>query len=257
MKQINKQTDMHHHEPLMVFKLEDVFNKTIEDVKGNIVYRIVHNQSGKSYVGLTKNGLLKRFNGHRKGYENKDNNPLYNAINKYKIKKFSVEILAICDLLNEMDELETYYVNYFNSFIELGGYNLTINGKHITQLSSEQLSEHSKRMWQDPKYRNKLSNHLSNRNRKNWQNDSYREYMINILNSPENIEKSKQRLIQQNKDPKVILNQQIGKIKNILSKLEELNLEINEINYNQFVKCGICRYHVAIIKYPELFDKGK
>lgn len=92
----------------------------------------------------------------------------------------------------------------------------------------------------DPEFRKKVSKGLKNKY------DTDLEYKLYV----------KSRNSKMNKDPEVILNQQIGKIKNILFKLEELNLEINEINYNQFVKCGICRYHVAIVKYPDLFDKG-
>ena len=235
MKQTNKQPRI-HHEPLMVFKLEDVFNKTIENVKGNIVYRIVHNNSGRSYVGITKNGLLARFNGHRRGYEKKYNHPLYNSINKYGIENFSAQILHICNSLEEMDRLEEESITYYKSFIGDFGFNKTRSGKDLGSLTTKQLSES-----------------VSNRNKLNWQDDSYRNHMIKYMNSPERIELAKNIITESNKKNAKLYRKY--KIQNVLNLLKENKLFLTEYNYNSFIVSSIPSYRFAFENYPELFTK--
>jgi hypothetical protein len=241
-KQENNQEQIElNHEPIMVFTLEDVFNKTIEDVKGNVVYRIVNDLDTKSYIGITKNGLLGRFYGHRKAYEYNLNHPLYNSIHKYGVKNFSVQILHICENIDEMDRLEEEYIDYYNSFIGDFGFNKTRSGKDFNSMTTKQKSEFSKELWKNETYRKaNLPNSLKN--------------LEKLNNDPAWKEKNRNKLISINKNPIIIKRQLEGKIKKVLSKLSKLNLEINEQNYDLHKPNNAGSFRNAMEKHQNLFD---
>lgn len=90
------------------------------------IYKIINDINNKIYVGKTENSLEQRFNEHcrdsKKEYKNR---PLYNAMNKYGIKHFSIHLLEKCNYKDECDR-EKYWIEYLGTYKY--GYNATVGG---------------------------------------------------------------------------------------------------------------------------------
>lgn len=87
-----------------------------------IIYKITNKVNGKSYIGQTRYTLEFRWRQH---IHKKDDTYFHNAIRKYGIESFSLEILEECDY-SKLNEREIFYIAKYNTFKE--GYNLTIGG---------------------------------------------------------------------------------------------------------------------------------
>ena len=93
-----------------------------------IIYKITNKVNGKSYIGQTRYTIEFRWRQHQ---HKKDNTYFHNAIHKYGIQNFSVEVLEECDV-EKLNSREIFYIAKYNTFKE--GYNLTIGGegnKHL------------------------------------------------------------------------------------------------------------------------------
>jgi group I intron endonuclease len=115
------------------------------------IYKIINLTTGKIYVGQAVSHILnhKRYRpyGHEgrfkchisEAFSTKKNQSHYlnNAIRKYGVDDFIVELVEYCEL-NDADEREIYYINHFNSLFP-NGYNLKNGGNVFTH------SEESKR----------------------------------------------------------------------------------------------------------------
>lgn len=95
------------------------------------LYKIIHIESGKIYIGQTKN-FVRRMSDHK---YNTTNKPLYNAIQKYGWDSFEKEIIAECsdDIIDNM-EIET--IKHFNS-LNPNGYNLETGGNCLKEMCKE------------------------------------------------------------------------------------------------------------------------
>lgn len=112
------------------------------------IYKIVNMSDGKIYVGQSVSHILnhKRYRpyGHKgrfkchvsEAFSNKKNQSQYlnNAIKKYGINNFAVELIEYCELENA-DERETYYIKELNALYP-NGYNLKNGG--ITFVHSDE-----------------------------------------------------------------------------------------------------------------------
>ena len=92
------------------------------------IYKIQNKINGHIYIGQSKNiearirsHINSSFNANDKDY----NMIIHKAIRKYGEKNFTYEIVEEC-LLSELNEKETYWINYYNSFHN--GYNATTGG---------------------------------------------------------------------------------------------------------------------------------
>ena len=94
------------------------------------IYKITNLINNTSYIGHSKN-ILQRWNQHRYDSKNKQL-PLYREIRKYGIKNFSFEILEECKI-EELSNLEDYYINKYNSYIP-NGYNYNKAETHFTNI---------------------------------------------------------------------------------------------------------------------------
>ena len=94
------------------------------------IYKITNLLNGKIYIGQSVD-IQKRLKAHFAYAKNKNskeyNTSIHNAIRKYGEENFICEILVECKE-EDLDDLEQYYINYFNSTDRNIGYNLTTGG---------------------------------------------------------------------------------------------------------------------------------
>ena len=86
------------------------------------IYKITNLINGKVYIGQSIHIEI-RWKEHK--YSN-DATPLHQAFNKYGIDNFKFEVVEECTI-DELNELEIYYIQYFNSLVP-NGYNQQYGG---------------------------------------------------------------------------------------------------------------------------------
>jgi group I intron endonuclease len=94
-----------------------------------VIYKIT-NPKGKIYIGQTKN-FKQRLSNYRSPNKNCIGRKLFNSIKKYNWENHKIEVIHTLELLlnniqEELDNLEIYYIDLFNSVKE--GLNLTYGG---------------------------------------------------------------------------------------------------------------------------------
>ena len=98
------------------------------------IYKITNNINDKIYIGQTNHTLTERLHQHyldsRKPH--RKHRPLYQAINKYGIENFSIELI---EETNNPLEREIYWIEYYGSF--KNGYNATMGGNGKRYLDYE------------------------------------------------------------------------------------------------------------------------
>lgn len=99
------------------------------------IYKITNLINGKVYIGQTKD-IKRRINEHQKQYASSRVSKIRNAINKYGIQNFKIEILEK-DIEN-YNEREMYWISYYNSTDNSCGYNITIGGEDPPIMSGEE-----------------------------------------------------------------------------------------------------------------------
>lgn len=93
------------------------------------IYKTTNMVNGKIYVGQHKSN---KFDSYYKG----SGKLLHEALNKYGVDNFSVEVLEECDTAEYMNEREIYWIAQLNSTNLDIGYNLS-DGGHVPRLSGE------------------------------------------------------------------------------------------------------------------------
>lgn len=104
------------------------------------IYKIVNLINNKVYIGQSKN-ISRRWGDHRRRYKTEDCS-IYRAIRKYGIENFSFEVIEECDI-EQLNEREIYWIQYYDSHNPLKGYNLTDGGNSSVplKLTKNQVSE--------------------------------------------------------------------------------------------------------------------
>ena len=102
------------------------------------IYKITNQINGKVYIGQSID-IKKRWQQHkqeatRERYQTK----LYNAIRKYGIENFTFEVIEECTSL-ELNERETYWIEYYQSYISTIGYNMNTGGDSHFKLPPEKI----------------------------------------------------------------------------------------------------------------------
>jgi group I intron endonuclease len=96
-----------------------------------IIYKITNKLNGKAYIGQTVRKLWERLKEHRKN----KGSVMNRAFRKYGKDSFSIEILAECQSIEELNEKEIYFISKFNT-IKPNGYNIVAGGGNC--LASEE-----------------------------------------------------------------------------------------------------------------------
>lgn len=113
--------------------------KNAKSNKG-VVYMVTNSVNGKRYIGITTRKFSKRINEHKyDSLSRKHSNKSYfhKAICKYGFNKFIFEVIEeIFDnnyenLCNKLNDLEKYYIKYYNTYDKRFGYNLTLGGDGV------------------------------------------------------------------------------------------------------------------------------
>lgn len=99
----------------------------------NKIYIIKNNINDKVYIGKTQYSIEKRFKEHCNDYlkRREEKRPLYNAMKKYGIENFYIELIEDNIPDQEIDEKEIFYIRQYNSYIGFensNGYNATLGG---------------------------------------------------------------------------------------------------------------------------------
>ena len=98
------------------------------------IYKIVNDINSKIYIGQTSLSIEQRFKTHcsdrtKRGFEKR---PLYDAMNKYGIEHFHIELIEETD---EPNEREVYWISFYDSYHN--GYNATKGGEGTKILDYE------------------------------------------------------------------------------------------------------------------------
>lgn len=96
------------------------------------IYKYTNKINGKIYIGQTKNTLAKRADNGR-GYKNCPH--FNNAIQKYGLNNFNVEILKDNLTLEEANYWEEYYIKQYDTQNRDKGYNLKSGGSNSESLN--------------------------------------------------------------------------------------------------------------------------
>lgn len=117
-----------------------------------LIYKITNKINNKSYIGQTTQTLEKRWKKHLSQLN--DNTYFHRAIKKYGINNFSKTILEDNISNEKLNEREIYWIAKEGTYIDNGGYNLTIGGKNtpyrVRKLSNNEIRE-IKRLLKDTK----------------------------------------------------------------------------------------------------------
>lgn len=93
----------------------------------SFIYKIYNDVNDKLYIGKTSKTIEDRWNEHIYAalYREDKNFQLYNAIKKYGVNNFHIELLEECSESNA-NEREVYWIRFYDSYNK--GYNMTEGG---------------------------------------------------------------------------------------------------------------------------------
>lgn len=122
-----------------------------------LVYKISNDINDKVYIGITEQTLETRWKGHLLSAQQKTNRHLYNAMNKYGIEHFSIEVIEDnIPSKQELLEKEIFYISKYNSADKNFGYNMTYGGD-TNPMSCEITKQKHRKSMQSEKTRKKIS----------------------------------------------------------------------------------------------------
>ena len=108
----------------IVARLRQAVNeRRLDIVAYGVVYKITNTINGKSYVGQTKQKLSRRIAQHKVA-----NSAIGNAIRKYGIENFIIEVIEECATLEQLNKREKFWIAFFNCKAP-NGYNRNDGGE--------------------------------------------------------------------------------------------------------------------------------
>jgi len=93
-----------------------------------VIYKITNEVTKKVYIGQTTQTLDNRIKNHLKESKNNVKRPFLNALKKYGLNSFIFEVIDSSNNLDELNEKEIYWINFYNS-VSPNGYNVTGGGQ--------------------------------------------------------------------------------------------------------------------------------
>ena len=153
------------------------------------IYKITNKVNGKSYIGQTRKTVEERFNQHVRDAMNGHGFYIQNAIRKYGVENFSVEVLATAEDIDELNRLEEYYIRKFNT-VDLG-YNLSYGGYSNT-MDCKKTKDHHDNIMRSDDVRSRISATLKKRIKESGRTQEYAENLRKGFQSYKNSEKFKQ-----------------------------------------------------------------
>ena len=105
-----------------------------------LIYKITNKINNKIYIGKTIRSLNTRWQEHIRDSRNY-NTPLYLAMRKYGLENFSIEIIQDdITSVEQLNSLEQYYIQLYNSASHENGYNVALggNGGRVTSKLTEE-----------------------------------------------------------------------------------------------------------------------
>lgn len=92
------------------------------------IYLITNIINGRKYVGLTTKPIEERFKAHKYAANLNQGYYLHNAMRKYGVDNFKIELIDTADSIDELKEKEIFNIEKYDTFNT--GYNLTIGGDY-------------------------------------------------------------------------------------------------------------------------------
>jgi len=99
------------------------------------IYVITNEVNGKEYVGVTCD-LERRWRQHKQNVRNKQSGHLYNAMRKYRIEYFSIQVVESAETREQACELEKQWIADLDTY-HGAGYNMTEGGDRPPVLTGE------------------------------------------------------------------------------------------------------------------------
>lgn len=93
------------------------------------IYKITNEINNKIYIGQTIVSVEERWYKHKWNALNLQKYALHQAMHKYGIENFKIEILTETNSKEDLDRLEKKYIKEYNSFVNQNGYNMTDGGE--------------------------------------------------------------------------------------------------------------------------------
>ena len=103
------------------------------------IYKITNIFNNKVYIGQTKNKYKKRWSDHKSSLRNNKhgNDHLQKAWNKYGEESFVFELIDTVVFSESLNNLERFWINYYDSMNPFKGYNKKGGGNLSGELSEE------------------------------------------------------------------------------------------------------------------------
>lgn len=91
------------------------------------IYRITHAETGRSYVGQTRNQLAIRWSQHKHGARSGNRGLLATAIREHGAESFAVTVLQVCESVPEANDAEVRWIAEIGSQFP-AGFNKQVGG---------------------------------------------------------------------------------------------------------------------------------
>lgn len=113
----------------------EILNSDISKSK-NVIYKFTNLINQKIYIGQTRKQFRERLAHH---IWQMNNNPSYfhKALSKYGLSNFDITILETCENPEDLNGLEIYWIDYYQSSDRNKGYNLTLDRKRYKKSRKE------------------------------------------------------------------------------------------------------------------------
>ena len=105
-----------------------------------IIYKSTNNITGKVYIGQTILTLEKRIKNHLIESKTNKKRPFLTSLKKYGSDNFTFETIDSANNLDELNDKEIYWINYYNS-VSPNGYNITGGGQGKKMIRTEELGK--------------------------------------------------------------------------------------------------------------------